>query len=54
MYDVLLNILYHSTDVTLTDKQIEIITWGSTALTVFAFVMLSISLYKLMLYVAKF
>ena len=54
MYDVLLNLVFGSNVPELTDKQILALTWGSVGLTVLAFTMISISLYKLMLYIAKF
>ena len=50
-----MNIMFNTTSVSsLTDKQILIVTWCSGALSVFAFAMLSITFYKLMLYIFKF
>lgn len=55
MFDVLMNLVFNTTSTAdLTDKQILAITWGSTAITVFAFVMISLVFYKLMLYIVKF
>lgn len=50
-----MNLMFNTTDVSaLTDKQILAVTWCSGLVTVFAFVMLSIAFYKLMLYIFKF
>lgn len=54
MYDVLANLLFGQNIPELTNGQINIITTGAVVLVVFAFCMISLSFYKLMLYIAKF
>lgn len=53
MYDVLLDLVYGSDVPELTSNQALAFVWGSIALTVFAFVMISLAFYKLMLYIAR-
>ena len=53
MYDVLLNLVFGDNVPELTNAQITALTCGFVALTVLAFTMLSLSLYKLMIYIAR-
>lgn len=54
MYDILLNLLFNSTSVQLSDKQILIVTGGATLLVILAFSFISISMAKLFKYICKF
>lgn len=54
MYKALMNIVFGSATVTITEAQEKIITWGSVILAILAFVMITVFFYKLMMFIIRF